>query len=141
MNPKPKNKKRRLVLTFPPSLVGEPITYKLVKDYDIAINILKAQVTPEEEGKLVVDFESSDKNIKDAIAYLKNLGVATHPLKRDIQMNKDKCTHCGACITICPTKALVLDRKTMTVRFDSEKCIACELCIPACPYKAMEILF
>ncbi|MBU1767268.1 MAG: NIL domain-containing protein, partial [Candidatus Omnitrophica bacterium] len=58
--------KRRLVLTFPASLVGEPITYKLVKDYDIIINILKAQITQEEEGKLVVDLQGNANNLKDA---------------------------------------------------------------------------
>jgi Fe-S-cluster-containing dehydrogenase component len=132
--------KRRLVLTFPASLVGEPITYKLVKDYDIIINILKAQVTQEEEGKLVVDFEAKEENLKNAIAYLKNIGVAVRLLKKDVRMNKDKCTHCTACVTVCPTKALIINRKTMKVEFIPEKCIACELCIPACPYKAMEIV-
>lgn len=34
--------KRRLVLTFPPRLVEEPITYRLIKDYDLVVNILKA---------------------------------------------------------------------------------------------------
>lgn len=135
-----KNIKKRLVLTFPPSLVGEPITYKLVKDYDLSINILKAQVTPEETGKLVVDLEGKEKKLQGALAYIKNLGVEIKPLKRDIRMNKEKCTHCTACVTICPTNALKVNRKTMKVEFDSEKCIACELCIPACPYKAMEIL-
>lgn len=140
MKQKLKEEKRRLVLTFPPSLVGEPITYKLVKDYDIIINILKAQVTPEEEGKLVVDLEGDEEKLKSAVTYLRNLGVAIQPLKRDVRMNKDKCIHCTACVAICPTKALKIDKKTMTVKFDSEKCIACELCIPACPYKAMEFL-
>ncbi|MDD5455202.1 MAG: 4Fe-4S binding protein [Candidatus Ratteibacteria bacterium] len=132
--------KRRLVLTFPASLVGEPITYKLVKDYDIVLNILKAQVTPEEEGKLVVDLQGTESNLKNAITYLKNLGVTVQPLKKDVRMNKDKCTHCTVCVTVCPTKALTVDRKTMNVQFIPEKCIACELCIPACPYNAMEIL-
>ncbi len=135
-----KKEKRRVVLTFPASLVGEPITYKLVKDYDIILNILKAQVTQKEEGKLVVDLQGSENNLKDAITYLKNLGVTIQPLKKDIRMNKDKCTHCTVCVTVCPTKALTVDRKTMTVQFIPEKCIACELCIPACPYNAMEIL-
>ncbi len=140
MKQKLKMEKRRLVLTFPPSLVGEPITYKLVKDYDIIINILKAHVTPEEEGKLVVDLEGNEEKLKNAINYLRNIGVTVQPLKRDVHMNKEKCIHCTVCVTICPTKALKVDRSTMTVKFDSGKCIACELCIPACPYKAMEIL-
>ena len=132
--------KRRLVLTFPPSLVGEPITYKLVKDYNIVINILKAQVTPEEDGKLIVDLSGDKDKLQGAIKYLQNVGVTIQPLKRDVRMNKEKCIHCTVCVTVCPTKALIVDRNTMTIEFDSEKCIACELCIPACPYKAMEII-
>ena len=132
--------KKRLILTFPPSLVGEPITYRLIKDYNILINILKAHVTPEEEGKLVIDIEGEEKNVKDSMTYLKNLGVRVQPLERDVGMNKDKCTHCTACVTICPTKALYVDKITMEVQFDLNKCIACELCISGCPYKAMEIL-
>jgi uncharacterized protein (DUF39 family) len=39
----------------------------------------------------------------------------------------------------CPTRALYVDRATMTVGFDEEKCIACELCLNVCPYRAVEI--
>jgi Fe-S-cluster-containing dehydrogenase component len=49
--------------------------------------------------------------------------------------------HCTACISVCPTAALQVNRADMTVSFDSEKCIGCELCIPVCIYKAMEIQF
>ena len=50
-------------------------------------------------------------------------------------------THCTACISVCPTKALDVKRANMEVSFKRDKCIACELCIPVCPYQAMEILF
>ncbi|MGZ3494021.1 MAG: 4Fe-4S binding protein, partial [Thermodesulfobacteriota bacterium] len=49
--------------------------------------------------------------------------------------------HCTACISVCPTKALDVQRLNMEVSFKRDKCIACELCIPVCPYQAMEILF
>ena len=49
--------KRTLVLRFPPHLINEPITYRLVKDYDLAINILSARVKPQEEGNVVVGVE------------------------------------------------------------------------------------
>jgi len=132
--------KKRLVLTFPHSLIEQPITYKLVKEYDLLINILRARVTPEEEGKLVVDIEGKKANLDKGISYIKKLGLTVQPLTRDVRWNENRCTHCTACITICPTNALQVERKSMKVSFHSEKCIACELCIPACPYKAIEIL-
>ena len=44
--------KKRIVLTFPPSLVSQPITYHLVKDYDLKFNIMRGVVTPDEEGRM-----------------------------------------------------------------------------------------
>jgi Fe-S-cluster-containing dehydrogenase component len=133
--------KKRIVLTFPPSLVDQPITYHLVKDYDLMINILSAKVTPREEGKLVMEISGKKKSIDEGIHYLSNLGVNIQPLSKDITWYKDKCTHCTACITICPAGALTLDRKDMLISFVKDRCIACELCIPACPYRAIEIQF
>ncbi|MCE5218234.1 4Fe-4S binding protein [bacterium] len=52
-----------------------------------------------------------------------------------------KCTHCGACINVCPTTALTIDLETREVGYNSNRCIACELCVPACPYGAMHIAF
>ena len=73
--------------------------------------------------------------------YLSEIGVETQPLAQDVKWHEDRCTHCTACISICPTKALDVDRPKMEVTFYRDKCIACELCIPVCPYQAMEILF
>ena len=41
----------RIVLHFPHRLVDQPIVYKLIKDYDLQFNILKAYVTPREKSK------------------------------------------------------------------------------------------
>lgn len=132
--------KKRVVLTFPPSLVGQPITYHLVKDYDLMLNILRATVTPNEQGRLVVELSGQRKQLEDGIAYMKALGIEVQPLAQDIKWHEDKCTHCTACIPVCPTKAISVDRATMEVSFAKERCIACELCIPVCPYRALEVL-
>ena len=132
--------KKRLVLTFPPSLVNKPVTYHLVKEYDLVINILRARVTPEEEGKLVIDLEGEKDKLEKGVKYLSELGVHIQPLARDVAWKAENCTHCTACITICPTGALRVNEDTREMIFNKEKCIACELCIPACPYQAMVIL-
>ena len=133
--------KKRIVLTFPPTLVGQPITYHLVKDYDLMLNILRGVVTPKEEGRLVLELSGRKKSLEDGINYLKQLGVVIQSLAQDIKWHEDKCTHCTACIPACPTHAMSLDRDTMEVSFVKEQCIACELCISVCPFKALEIQF
>lgn len=132
---------KRIVLKFPHRLVDQPIIYELVKEYSLEFNILKAYVTPQEEGLLVLELKGEKKNYDRGIDYLHRMGVMVQHLSQDIIRNEAKCTHCGACVTICPTGALVIDPLTRKVCFYDNKCIACELCVPACPLKAMEIHF
>ena len=132
---------RRIVLKFPHQLVDQPIVYRLVKDYNLEFNILKAYVTPREEGLLVLDLKGEEDEYQRGMDYLRNLGIGIQPLSKDIVRNEAKCTHCGACVVICPSNALVIDPATRKVLFYEDKCIACELCINACPPRAMEIHF
>jgi ABC-type methionine transport system ATPase subunit len=46
---------KRIVLHFPRRMVDRPIVSKLVKDFNLDFNILKASVTPDEEGLLVME--------------------------------------------------------------------------------------
>ena len=133
--------KRRLVLTFPPKLVEEPITYRLIKDYDLVVNILRAKISPEEEGRLMIELSGEKGALKRGMDYLNRLKVNIQPLARDIRWLEEKCTHCTVCVSLCPTEAIVVDRNSMEISFNKDKCIVCGACIPACPYKAIEILF
>jgi len=131
----------RVVLRFPRTLVDQPIISKLIKDYNLDFNILKASVSPKEEGLLVLDLMGQRKDLDKGMAYLTDAGVLAQPLSRDIKRNEERCTHCGACVTICPTSAFIVDEKTYKVKFDNAKCIACELCLLSCPPRAMELTF
>ena len=130
---------RKIVLKFPHQLIEKPIVSDLVKLYGLEVNILKAKITPREEGLLVLELKGEQDDYHKGVAYLNELGVDIQPLSQDIVRNEDRCTHCGACVTICPSGALVLDVKTRRVLFDQDRCIACELCVPACPPRAMEV--
>jgi len=132
---------RRVVLRFPRSLVDQPIICRLVKDYNLVFNILKASVSPKEEGLLVLELSGEQRDYDKGIQYLAELGVEIQPLSRDITRNEERCTHCGACVTICPTDAFVIEPLSRRVIFDDAKCIACELCLLACPPRAMEVHF
>ena len=132
---------RRIVLHFPHKLVGQPIVCSFVKDYNLEFNILKASVNPKEEGLVVLEVKGKEKDFEGGLDFLKKKGVRVQPLSKDIKRDEDKCTHCGACVIICPVDAFVVDKKTRQVNFDQSKCIACELCVPACPVRAMEVHF
>ncbi len=132
---------KRIVLHLPRRLVDRPIIYRLIKDYDLEFNILKALVTPEEEGLLVLELSGEQENYDKGIEYLTKNGVRIQSLGQDVIRNEERCTHCGACITICPTFAFEVDPATRQVRFYNEKCMACGLCIKACPPRAMEVHF
>ncbi|RLB82108.1 MAG: (Fe-S)-binding protein [Deltaproteobacteria bacterium] len=127
-----------LILRFPKTEVEKPIVCYLVKDYDLTFNILNAAVLPRKEGVMVLELSGTKKNFKDGVQYLKNQGVQVENASQEIKRIKKKCTHCGACTAVCPTKALYIQRPEMTVEFDQKKCSVCELCVPACPTRAME---
>jgi len=133
--------KKKVVLTFPYKLINQPITYHLIKDYDLKVNILRARINPREEGRLMIEIGGEEKSLEKGMNYLKELGVEVQSLAQDIRWLDERCTHCTVCIPICPTEAIILDRNQMIVSFDKDKCIGCGLCVPACPYKAVEILF
>ena len=132
---------KRIVLRFPRRLVDRPIVSKLVRDFNLDFNILKASVTPEEEGLLILELTGKQSDYDKGIRYLTETGVRIQALSQDVSRNEARCTHCGACITICPTGAFELEPSTRLVNFYGDKCLACELCIKACPPRAMELHF
>jgi ferredoxin len=132
---------KRIVLRFPKRLVERPIIYRLVKDYDLEFNILKASITPEQEGVMVLELKGNQSEYDKGIEFLLKAGVKIQSLGQDVTRNEERCTHCGACVTVCPTGAFRLEPKTRMIIFDNGKCIACGLCIPACPPRAMEVHF
>ena len=132
---------KRIVLHFPKRMADRPIVYRLIKDYDLEFNILKASITRQEEGLMVLELKGKQEDYDKGIRYLTTNGVKIQSLSQDVIRNEEKCTHCGACITICPTGAFELDSSTRCVKFNNEKCLACGLCILPCPPRAMEVHF
>lgn len=132
---------KRIVLHFPRRLIDEPIVYRLVKDFNLRFNILKASVTPGEEGLLVMELAGDPRDYDKGIKYLTDTGVRIQSLSQDVVRNETRCTHCGMCVTVCPTAAFSFETGTKRVLFDQSKCVVCEMCVKACPPRAMELYF
>ncbi len=73
----------RVRLTFPASLVQEPILYRLVKDFDILINIRRADVKAD-HGWVALEMEAAQETLEQGVAWLKQRGVHVDPIERDV---------------------------------------------------------
>lgn len=132
---------KKIVLRFPKRLIDRPIVSRLVKDYNLDFNILKASITPDQEGLLVMELTGERGDYDRGVLYLGQAGVHVQALSQDVTRDDERCTHCGLCIAICPAGAFSLDPATRRVAFNDEKCLACEACIKACPPRAMHLHF
>jgi L-aspartate semialdehyde sulfurtransferase ferredoxin len=74
----------RVRLTFPAELVRQPIVAQLVRRFDVLPNIRRADVR-EETGWMVCELDGDPAAIREALAWLRQLGVAVdqvdHPLE------------------------------------------------------------
>lgn len=133
--------KKRMVLRFPSSTVNEPITYVLIKEYDILVNILNADITHGKEGNLLVEMSGEEDKVDEALVYLEEKKVEISPVVKNILFREDECIHCGACASVCFPGALNMNPESRMLTFSPEKCVACELCIKACPIQLFELNF
>jgi len=131
----------KVVLHFPVNQLNRPVVNELVRTYDLEFNILRAEVTPSEQGLLVLELSGEEDNFRRGIEWVEGLGVRTQPLSEDVVRIEDKCTHCSACVVHCPVDALVVDPETRRVDFIKETCIACGICVSICPPRAMQVQF
>jgi len=131
--------KKGLVLRFPPEIVDQPIVYRLVKDFNLVFNILKAMITPGKEGIMILELSGDKENLEKGLKFLTDVGVDVKTIAQQMAKNEEVCIHCGACTAVCPTGALFVDRQTFQVIYDPEKCTACGFCVSACVTKAMEV--
>ena len=131
--------KQKVMLSFPKNITKEPIAYVLVKDYDIRISILRANINYNIEGKLLLEIEGNEKQLADGIAYLKSLGIKVSMNATCIEIDYKKCVHCGACTAACTVHALSIIEGELI--FDSNKCMECMLCQKACPKRIIKNMF
>ncbi|MEO0541069.1 MAG: NIL domain-containing protein [Cyanobacteria bacterium P01_A01_bin.105] len=129
--------KKRVTLTFSRKSVQMPITYRLAKDFNVAANIIRAQVAPNQVGKAVVELSGDIDQLDDAIEWLRSHSVTVSLSNREILIDDDLCVHCGLCTGVCPTESLTLDPETWMLNFTRARCIVCEQCIPTCPVQAI----
>ena len=129
--------KKRVTITFPRTAIQIPITYRLAKDFNVAANIIRAQVAPNQIGKLVVELQGDIDQIDAAIEWMRVNDMNVASAVGEIAIDENSCVHCGLCTGVCPTQALILEPETFRLKFRRTHCIVCEQCVPTCPVGAI----
>ena len=57
----------------------------------------------------------------------------------EVQVNKERCTLCMACVSVCPAKALADGDELPKLKFSEANCVQCGLCSSACPETALTL--
>ncbi len=130
---------KKFRIDFNESNVLESVTYTLVTKFNLKPNVLRADIDGDGSGFMLLGIIGEQDNIIAGMSHMRELGFQVSELSGHIIRDKDKCWHCGACISLCPTKSLHHIPETMEVRLNTDTCIACGACINSCSVKAIRL--
>jgi len=75
--------KRRVMFTFPPELVTDPVIYNLGMQFGVVTNIRSADVT-EDRGWVILELDGEEKDIEEGLAWVSSKGVRVDPVTGDV---------------------------------------------------------
>ena len=130
----------KMIMKFQKDLTNQPVTYELVKKFDLRVNILKADINDNLQGYVVVDIDGHSKNLAEAIKYLEALGVDADLITNTIEIDRNLCVSCGLCTGACGVRALTFSRDTWSLVYVENRCVGCNRCLGACPTRAIKNL-
>ncbi len=74
--------KKRLDLIFPQNLIKEAVIHQMGQKFPVVFNIRRAKVT-EQVGEMVLELEGSEKDVENAVSWLREKGLRAEPLTHD----------------------------------------------------------
>jgi len=74
-----------------------PVTYRLAKDFNVAANIIRAQVAPNQIGKLVVELSGDIDQLDAAVEWMRSQNISVSHTLGEIVIDEEICVHCGLC--------------------------------------------
>jgi len=126
----------RLLLRFSEKEVSQPVTAQVILEQGVPVNILSAHIN-QLGGEILAEIPS--KHLDKIVKAFRDKGVTVN-VRKLIEVDKEECFDCGACLSLCPVNAITLE-KDLSVAFDEGKCIGttCGLCSDACPARAIKL--
>ncbi len=75
--------KKRVMFTFPPELVTDPVIYQLGQQFRVVTNIRRADVA-EDRGWVVLEVEGREEDIEQGLEWVASKGVIVGPVGGDM---------------------------------------------------------
>lgn len=94
---------------------------------------MKADITPK-GGKMLIEINGNEA--QKGINFLEKEGIHVSAVKKVVKKDEEKCIDCGACLSLCPVKAITVE-DDWGVEVDDQLCIGCGFCTFSCPTKAI----
>jgi len=135
------NIKHKYILSFSQETANKPITYQLIKNYDLMVNIINAEITAHKKSYLLIEISGKEQNLKTGIEFLENNNVQCQAFNKQLQFDDLNCISCGSCTGVCYSKALEMNKEDKKVHFNPSNCTACGICVKACPLQLLNLTF
>ena len=78
--------KRRIILTFTPELIKEPIIHNLGQEFNLVTNINRADIS-EDKGWVELEIEGEEDNIEQGLTWATSMGMRVDPAMEDTIYN------------------------------------------------------
>jgi ferredoxin len=125
----------RALLRFSADQVQEPITAEVILSEEVEMNILSAQID-ERGGEILIEFEP--ESTSKVVEAFRKKGVEVR-VDGFIDIDNEKCIHCGACFSLCPVDAIKIEGDHSII-FEEKLCVRCGACLDACPMTAISLV-
>ena len=124
----------KISIKYPSEALDKPIFSTAILKTNTKVNVLRATI----DGvatEMLLDVE--DSKVKKFTGLLESYGINVSEIRQGIYINTELCIDCGACCSLCPTKALYMEDDSL--KLDESKCILCKNCIQGCWVGALEM--
>jgi NAD-dependent dihydropyrimidine dehydrogenase PreA subunit len=132
--------KTRILIEYQSDTVRKPILSEAIKTHAVELNILKANINAQMNGRIFAEIDGSSLEITRFMDFMTTHKVFTDIRQSLLDIDFAKCQLCHNCTTICPTNALSVNASFTALSYDPYKCVSCDRCISACPNGAISEL-
>lgn len=127
----------KALLKFVPRMADAPLIAEVILETGAKMNIIRGSVDVGGGGEVMV--EIPDERVNDVVSSFRSRGVEVTLLERPIEIDWERCIHCGACTSICHVGVFSLDKEGKLV-MNAGKCVQCGVCVYSCPTLALRIV-